>query len=86
MRLPQTYMSSEKAKTHGLYKGKERPFCLPQVYSDENLFDLIRENAKEFFMEYEIKWHDAINGEPSNHLCDSKVCSINFLYLFMKQP
>jgi hypothetical protein len=33
-----------------------------------------------------IKWHDGINGKPSNHLCDSMVCGVNFLFPFYDQP
>jgi hypothetical protein len=63
--MPHTQIFNEKAKTPGLYKDKLRQFCLPQVCSDENLFDGIRESAKKYFRKYEIKWHDLIIGEPS---------------------
>jgi hypothetical protein len=44
--MPHTQIVDGKAKTPGLYKGKLRQFCLPQVCSDENLFDGIREVLK----------------------------------------
>ncbi len=84
--IPHTKIFSETVKVPGLYKGKLRPFCLPQNYSEENLFQGIRKSAKDYFSHFEIKWHDAIKGEPSNHMCDSQVCCINFLYPFMDQP
>ena len=77
---------SEEAREDGEYKGKPRPFCLPRSYSDENVYSGIREEVIEYFTNYEIKWHDAIDKKPSNHLCDSMVCSINFLFPFAYEP
>jgi len=82
--IPHNSIFSEKVKTSGLYKGKQRPYCLPQIYSDENLFEGIRERAKEYFKQYEIKWHDSINRKPSNHQCNFQVacnveCIANFI-------
>jgi hypothetical protein len=83
--IPNANIFNEKAKVPGLYKGKLRPFCLPQIYSEENLFQGIRKSAKDYFSQFEIKWHDAIKNEPSNHMCDSQVCCVNFLYPFMDE-
>ncbi|MBK9049666.1 MAG: hypothetical protein IPL78_01725 [Chloroflexi bacterium] len=77
---------SEAASADGLYKTKFRPFCLPREHSAENLFPGIRQNALDYFAAYQIKWHDAIQGNPSNHLCDSQVCCVNFLFPFADQP
>jgi hypothetical protein len=34
----------------------------------------------------EIKWHDGQGRKPSNHLCDSQVCCVNFLFPFADKP
>jgi hypothetical protein len=80
-----TYFS-DTARSEGLYKGKPREFCLPLETADENLFPPIREPALAYFAEHAIKWHDGQNGNPSNHLCDSQVCCVNFLFPFAKEP
>lgn len=67
-------------------KKKARPFCLAQDYSEENLFVGIRQPCLEYFAAKEIKWHDALNRRPSNHLCDSQVCCVNFLFPFTRDP
>lgn len=80
-----TYLS-EMARAHGVYKGKPRPFCVPLDHAEENLFPDIRQTALAFFASQRIKWHDGQNGKPSNHLCDSQVCCINFLFPFADKP
>mgnify|MGYP007065221627 FL=1 len=77
---------SEPARGEGIYKGKPRPFCLPVEYAEQNLFPAIRQAAPAFFAAQKIKWHDGQNGKPSNHLCDSQVCCVNFLFPFVHQP
>ena len=77
---------SEEAREDGVYKGKPRPFCLPRPYSGENVFAGIREEVIEYFSNFEIKWHDAVDKNPSNHLCDSQVCCVNFLFPFANEP
>lgn len=77
---------SNNAKRDGVYKGKSRPFCLPVDNSVENLFPAIRKTAIEHFAKLHIKWHDGQNGNPSNHLCDSQVCCVNFLFPFADKP
>ncbi|MDW7730422.1 MAG: hypothetical protein SCJ94_10540 [Bacillota bacterium] len=81
-----TPIFSKEAKRGGVYKGEDRIYCLPRELSAENLFTGIRNEAINYFSSFEIKWHDAINRKPSNHLCDSQVCCVNFLYPFMEQP
>lgn len=76
----------ETAKADGIYKGKARPFCLVEDHAEFNLFDAIREDAQTYFRDFEIKWHDGRNRNPSNHLCDSQVCCVNFLYSFSRHP
>jgi hypothetical protein len=85
---------SDAARAHGIYKRKARPFCLPLEYAEENLFPGIRQSAPAYFASPQspfgdrqsIKWHDGQNGKPSNHLCSSQVCCMNFLFPFADQP
>jgi hypothetical protein len=77
---------SEAAKGAGVYKNSLREFCLPLEHAEENLFPGIQASAPLFFITHGIKWHDGANGKPSNHLCDSQVCGVNFLFPFADQP
>ena len=78
---------SDAARSEGVYKkGKTHPICLPRSHADENLFSGIRAAAQAYFSKFEIKWHDGQTGKPSNHLCDSQVCCVNFLFPFYDQP
>ncbi|HSN74912.1 MAG TPA: hypothetical protein VL334_07450 [Anaerolineae bacterium] len=77
---------SELARSDGVYKGQSRPFCLPIEHAEQNLVPEIRETALAHFKKRKIKWHDGQNGKPSNHLCDSQVCCVNFLFPFADQP
>jgi hypothetical protein len=77
---------SKEARVEGIYKFKKRPFCLPLDHAEQNLFKDIRQTAQTYFTDFGIKWHDGKNGKPSNHLCDSQVCCINFLFPFTKEP
>ncbi len=84
-KITSPYFSAESHKD-GIYKGKPRPFCLPLYFAEENLFPEIRQTALAYFSSYKIKWHDGLNGKPSNHLCDSQVCCLNFLFPFARKP
>jgi len=77
---------SNAARNNGIYKGKARPFCLPVEHAEENLFLDIRQKATDYFKSQKIKWHDGHGNNPSNHLCDSQVCCVNFLFPFANQP
>ena len=77
---------SEAARSEGVYKGNLRPFCLPLDCAEENLFAGIRQTVPDYFAAHDIKWHDGRNGKPSNHLCDSQVCCVNFLLPFADKP
>src|SRR5689334_22887550 len=82
---------SEAAKKDGIYpknkaSGRTHPFCLAEAYADENLFAPIRRHALDYFSNKGIPWHDGADGRPSNHLCDSQVCCVNFLFPFMDNP
>jgi hypothetical protein len=77
---------SEAARADGVYKGSPRPFCLPLPNAEENLFHEIRASAIDYFRKYSIKWHDGTDDKPSNHLCGSQVCCVNFLFPFSDKP
>jgi hypothetical protein len=88
------------ARQAGEYKKKPREFCLPASLSEENLIPEARKTAVEWFQQHGIKWHDGQHetpsdpakknekqvGKPSNHLCDSQVCCVNFLFPFADKP
>jgi hypothetical protein len=84
-KLSSPYFSTV-ARPDGVYKGKSRSFCLPLDHAEGNLFPEIRKAAPDYFAAHEIKWHDGQNGNPSNHLCDSQVCCVNFLLPFANKP
>ena len=77
---------SNQARADGLFIGKPRPHCLPVEQADENIFEQVRLPAIEYFDELKIQWHQGKNGNPSNHLCDSQVCCVNFLFPFSSKP
>jgi hypothetical protein len=77
---------SDSARSEGIYKGQPRTFCLPVEFAEQNLLPEIRESALAHFAKYHIKWHDGQNGKPSNHLCSSQVCCVNFLFPFADKP
>ena len=71
---------TEAARANGFYRGKSYQFCVPQERAEENLFEGVRSAALDYFRRYGIGWHDGIADKPSNHLCDSQVCCVNFLF------
>jgi len=73
---------SPAAQAHGSYRGIRRSFCLADDHSAENLYERIREDAIQYFQDRGITWHDGLDNRrlPSNHLCCSQSCCINFLY------
>jgi len=77
---------SDPARQDGDYKGKLRPFCVPTGHAEENLIPDARQAALEYFAAKNIRWHDGQDGKPSNHLCDSQVCDVNFLFAFANRP
>ncbi len=77
---------SDAARSDGVYRGKARPFCVPLAYAEENLMPEIRVAALQHFAAHQINWHDGKEGKPSNHLCDSQVCCVNFLFFFADKP
>ena len=80
---------SKAAREDGFYNSKPRPFCLPIERAEENLFSEIREAALKYFDDNKIEWHDISkknNLKLSNHLCDSQICCVNFLFPFAQKP
>lgn len=77
---------SELGRQDGFFRGRARPFCLHESRSVETLYPSIREEAVAFFNRNRIRWHQGIGNAPSNHLCDSMVCGVNFLFPFSRQP
>jgi hypothetical protein len=77
---------SAPARLEGVYRDKPRSFCVPSELAEQNLFPEIRESALSHFSKYDIKWHSGQNGKPSNHLCSSQVCCVNFLFPFADKP
>lgn len=77
---------SDAARPDGFYPAKPRSFCVPADHAEENLFEGIRTLAIEWFKSHGIHWHDGYGGKPSNHLCDSQVCGVNFLFPFADRP
>jgi hypothetical protein len=77
---------SDTARSEGIFSGKPRSYCLPVESAEQNLVPEIRESALSHFAKYSIKWHTGQNGKPSNHLCSSQVCCVNFLFPFADRP
>ncbi len=79
---------SNKAQHEGTYNGKPRSFCLADDCSSENLYGNIRDSAIEYFETRKIPWHDGLEKRriPSNHLCCSQSCCVNFFYPMVSQP
>lgn len=65
-----------------------RDFCLADDHSYENLYQGIRDSAITYFLIRGIPWHDGLKGRrlPSNHLCCSQSCCVNFLFPLVKRP
>ena len=76
---------SAAACKSGVYGKCERDFCLHKDQAKENLHASIRDEALRYFSERGIRWHDGGN-EPSNHLCCSQSCCVNFWFPFIDAP
>ena len=85
---PKLKLFSHEAQAEGNYRGRPRFFCLDDGCSSENLYKAIRKPAISYFESRHIPWHDGLKGRhlPSNHLCCSQSCCINFLFPFAKRP
>src|SRR3990170_1142140 len=79
---------SAAAQLNGTYRGRTYPFCLADEHSDENLYMDIRKAAIDYFALRGIPWHDGLENRtlPSNHLCCSQSCCVNFLFPMSERP
>ena len=77
---------TEKACEWGSYRGRTYEFCLRDDQAAENLHESIRDEALRYFKERGIKWHDGNDDAPSNHLCCSQSCCVNFWMPFIHAP
>lgn len=77
---------TDAARAEGIYRERPRPFCLPRECAQENLYPGIRAAALEYFAQHAITWHQGERNAPSNHLCSSQVCCVNFLMPFAREP
>ena len=70
---------------NGNYRGTQRSFCLSDSNIGVNLYQDLRVSAMEYFARRGIPWHDGLieRQVPSNHLCCSQSCCVNFLYPMM---
>jgi hypothetical protein len=75
-----------EARREGLYNGSPRAFCLPEECRSENLYVGIRSQAEDYFADHAIQWHRGTGKYPTNHLCSSQVCAVNFLFPFANHP
>lgn len=77
---------SEQACQCGLYRGERRKFCLHEDSSAENLEAGIRDEVLAYFADRGIGWHQGKGNGPSNHLCCSQSCCVNFWFPFVQAP
>ena len=69
-----------------MYRGARREFCLYEDFSAENVEAGIRDAALAYFEDRGIGWHDSKGNGPSNHLCCSQSCCVNFWFPFIQAP
>ncbi len=77
---------SERARRNGMYCGARREFCLHEDFGAENLEAGIRDAALAYFKDRAIGWHAGEGDVPSNHLCCSQSCCVNFWFPFVQAP
>lgn len=77
---------SERACRSGMYRKMRRDFCLHEESNGENREAGIREAALAYFEDRGIGWHDGKGRGPSNHLCCSQSCCVNFWFPFVQAP
>ena len=69
-----------------MYRGTRREFCLHEDFSAENIEARVRDTALTYFDDRQIGWHQSKGGGPSNHLCCSQSCCVNFWCPFIQAP
>ena len=77
---------SAEACEPGFYRNKLHDFCLRDDRAEENLHAIFRDEAIVYFKERGVRWHDGKKGRPSNHLCCSQCCCVNFWFPFVRAP
>lgn len=77
---------SKGSEGDGRFGKHTYPFCLPVEAASENLFEEVRHQALALFTDNGIRWHSGTLTRPSNHLCDSQVCCVNFLMPLAGEP
>ena len=77
---------SERACRNGMYRKRRYEFCLHEDFRAENLDVGIRDVALMYFEDRAIPWHDGNSKGPSNHLCCSQSCCVNFWFPFVQAP
>ena len=87
-RILKPKLFSQGAQPEGVYRRRPRYFCLDDQSSSENLFPGVRASAIQYFKDRRIPWHDGLQDGtvPSNHLCCSQSCCVNFLYPLVSNP
>ncbi len=82
------FLSAAAAKDGTYPVGERHDFCIENDHSEENLFKDIRDDAISYFKQRRIPWHDGIERrqKPSNHLCCSQSCCVNFLFPLIDKP
>lgn len=80
------HLFSRAACQPGFYPRVRRSYCLHEDQGQENLHESVRQDALRYFAKRRITWHDGYNGEPSNHLCCSQSCCVNFWFPFVRAP
>ena len=80
------HLFSKKGRRSGMFYGKRRDYCLNEECRTENLEAGIRAEALQYFEDRSIGWHGGKGQEPSNHLCCSQSCCVNFLFPFVRSP
>lgn len=88
------HVTQKALAQQGTYRGKPRPFCIADDHSDENLFEGFRSAALNYFDDRGIGWHagskrlgksgGCTTRTPSNHLCCSQTCCVNFWFGFQR--
>ena len=81
LRRPSPMLQGRRRVSHA-----SLPILSASDLSLENLYPGIREDALAYFTRNKIKWHHAIDGRPSNHLCRSQVACVNFLFPLAANP
>ena len=87
-RILKPKLFSQGEQPEGVYRRRPRYFCLDDQSSSENLFPGVRASAIQYFKDRRIPWHDGLQDGtvPSNHLCCSQSCCVNFLYPLVSNP